>query len=174
MSQIPSKALTTDHRPPTIVMKFVDYVTITVRSGKGGPGVVAFRREKFEPRGGPSGGNGGKGGSVLLEADANLYTLLDLRYNRHHFAANGRTGEGGNRTGKDAEDIVLRVSPGTIVRPTDTDGLIGEVVEPGDRLVLVQGGRGVKGTRFLSRRRIRRRAKRSRAKKARRKTSPLN
>ena len=130
-------------------MKFVDYVTITVRSGKGGPGAVAFRREKYEPRGGPSGGDGGKGGSVLIEADANLYTLLDLRYNRHHFAAKGRPGEGSNRTGKNAEDIVLRVPPGTIARLTDSDALVGEVLEPGDRLVLVQGGRGGKGNAFF-------------------------
>ncbi len=130
-------------------MKFVDYVTITVRSGKGGPGAVAFRREKYEPRGGPSGGDGGSGGSVLIEADSNLYTLLDLRYNRHHFAAGGRPGEGSNRTGKDAEDIVLRVPPGTIAWLTDTERLIGEVVEPGDRLVLAQGGRGGKGNAFF-------------------------
>ncbi len=130
-------------------MKFVDYVTITVRSGKGGPGAVAFRREKYEPRGGPSGGDGGKGGSILIEVDANLYTLLDLRYNRHHFASSGRPGEGGNRTGKDAKDIVLRVPPGTVARLTDTDALIGEVVESADRLVLAQGGRGGKGNAFF-------------------------
>lgn len=130
-------------------MKFVDYVTITVRSGKGGAGTVAFRREKYEPRGGPAGGDGGRGGSVVIEADANLYTLLDLRYNRHHFAANGGSGEGSNRTGKDAEDIVLRVPPGTVVRLTDTDEMIGEVVEPGDRFVLVRGGRGGKGNAFF-------------------------
>ena len=89
-------------------MKFVDYVTITVRSGKGGPGAVAFRREKYVPKGGPAGGNGGRGSSVIIEADANLYTLLDLRYNRHHFAPNGQPGEGNNRTGKDGEDVILR------------------------------------------------------------------
>ncbi len=130
-------------------MKFVDYVTITVRSGKGGAGAVAFRREKYVPKGGPAGGNGGHGSSVLIEADANLYTLLDLRYNRHHFAPNGQPGEGGNRTGKDGEDVVLRVPPGTIARLTDTDERIGEVVEPGDRLVLAQGGRGGKGNTFF-------------------------
>ena len=130
-------------------MKFVDYVTITVRSGKGGPGSVAFRREKYVPKGGPAGGDGGRGGSILIEADANLYTLLDLRYNRHHFAPNGRPGEGSNRTGKDGEDLVLRVPPGTIARLTDTEERLGEVVEPGDRLVLVQGGRGGKGNAFF-------------------------
>lgn len=130
-------------------MKFVDYVTITVRSGKGGPGAVAFRREKFVPLGGPAGGNGGRGSSVIIEADANLYTLLDLRYNRHHFAPNGRSGEGSNRTGKDGTDVILRVPPGTVARLTDTDERIGEVVTSGDRLVLAQGGRGGKGNAFF-------------------------
>lgn len=130
-------------------MKFVDYVTITVRSGKGGAGSVAFRREKFEPKGGPAGGDGGDGGSVIIEADDNLYTLLDLRYNRHHFAPNGEHGSGGNKKGKDGDDIVLRVPPGTIARDTDTDEIIGEVTQPGDRIVLVQGGRGGKGNTFF-------------------------
>ena len=130
-------------------MKFVDYVTITVRSGQGGAGAVAFRREKFEPKGGPAGGDGGDGGSVILEADDNLYTLLDLRYNRHHFAESGRPGEGGNRKGRDGEDIVLRVPTGTVARDGETDAVIGEVLEPGDRLVLAQGGRGGKGNAFF-------------------------
>lgn len=130
-------------------MKFVDYVTITVRSGRGGPGSVAFRREKFEPRGGPSGGDGGEGGSVLLEADDNLYTLLDLRYNRHHFARSGEPGQGGNRKGKDGEDIVLRVPPGTLVRDTDTGEEIGELNAAGDALIVVKGGRGGKGNAFF-------------------------
>ena len=130
-------------------MKFVDYVTITVRSGRGGPGSVAFRREKYEPKGGPAGGDGGDGGSVILLGDANLYTLLDLRYNRHHFAANGMPGEGGNRKGKDGEDIVLRVPPGTIARDSDTGDVIAEVLEEGDRAVLAQGGRGGKGNAFF-------------------------
>ncbi len=132
-------------------MKFVDYVTITVRSGKGGAGSVAFRREKYEPKGGPAGGDGGDGGSVVVVADDNLYTLLDLRYNRHHFAQNGMPGAGSNKKGKDGEDIVLRVPPGTVIRDTDTEEIVGEVVETGDRLVLVQGGRGGRGnTHFKS------------------------
>lgn len=130
-------------------MKFVDYVTITVRSGKGGPGSVAFRREKYEPRGGPSGGDGGAGGSVILEADEQLYTLLDLRYNRHHFAENGDPGGGGNKTGRDGADIVLRVPPGTIVRDLETDEFVAELVDHGDRFVLAQGGRGGKGNTFF-------------------------
>ncbi len=97
-------------------MKFVDYVTITARSGKGGAGSVAFRRAKYEPRGGPWGGDGGRGGSVIIEADRGLYTLLDLRYNRHPTADNGRPGSGGNQTGKDGADIVLRVPLGTVAQ----------------------------------------------------------
>lgn len=130
-------------------MKFVDYVTITVRSGKGGPGAVAFRREKYEPRGGPSGGDGGDGGSVMLEADSQLYTLLDLRYNRHHFAKNGEPGSGSNKKGSDGDNIVLRVPPGTVARDSDTGELIGELLSPGERLVLAKGGRGGKGNAFF-------------------------
>ena len=130
-------------------MKFVDYVTITVRSGKGGAGAVAFRREKYEPRGGPSGGDGGDGGSVILEAHPQLYTLLDLRYNRHHFAPNGEPGSGANKKGQDGTDIVLRVPLGTVARWTDTGEILGEVTAAGDRLVLAQGGRGGKGNAFF-------------------------
>ncbi len=132
-------------------MRFVDYVTIKVRSGRGGPGCVAFRREKHVPRGGPSGGDGGRGGSVLIEADGNLYTLLDLRYNRHHFAPNGSPGEGSNKTGRDGKDLVLRVPPGTAVSMTGGSRTLDEVVREGDQLVLVRGGRGGKGNAFFKR-----------------------
>lgn len=130
-------------------MKFVDYVTITVRSGKGGAGAVAFRREKYEPRGGPAGGDGGQGGSVILVGDANLYTLLDLRYNRHHFAQNGEPGSGNNKKGKDGDDIILRVPPGTVIKYTDSDEVVGEIAADGDRFVIAQGGRGGKGNTFF-------------------------
>ena len=130
-------------------MKFIDYVTITVRSGKGGAGAVAFRREKYEPKGGPAGGDGGEGGSVVMVGDEHLYTLLDLRYNRHHFAQNGQPGGGGNKKGRDGEDIVLRVPLGTVARTLEGDQVVGEVVEPGDRVVLVRGGRGGKGNAFF-------------------------
>ncbi len=130
-------------------MKFVDYVTITVRSGRGGAGAVAFRREKYEPSGGPSGGDGGNGGSVIIEGDSNLYTLLDFRYNRHHFAENGETGGGNNRTGRSGQDIVLRVPLGTVARQRDTGEIIGEVCVQGERLILAEGGRGGKGNAFF-------------------------
>ncbi|MFT4604431.1 MAG: GTP-binding protein [Rhodothermales bacterium] len=130
-------------------MKFVDYVTITVRSGKGGQGAMSFRREKYIPLGGPDGGDGGVGGSVILRGDDNLYTLLDLRYNRHHFAEHGSQGGGSLKSGKKGEDIILRVPLGTVVLDSDTEVYIGEVTNNGDELVLAQGGRGGKGNTFF-------------------------
>lgn len=130
-------------------MKFVDYVTISVRSGKGGGGSVSFRREKYAPNGGPDGGDGGKGASVILEGDAQLYTLLDLRYNRHHFAENGHNGGGNNKSGKDGTDIVLRVPIGTIAKDAETNEVLGEIEETGQQCVLAQGGRGGKGNAFF-------------------------
>ncbi len=123
-------------------MKFVDYVTISVRSGKGGPGAATFRHEKFAAFGGPNGGDGGPGGSVLLEGDKSLYTLLDLRYNRHHFAKPGEAGMGAMKSGKMADDVVLRVPLGTVARDGETGALIGEITDAGQRLVLAQGGKG--------------------------------
>lgn len=130
-------------------MKFVDYVTITVRSGKGGAGSMSFRRAKYVPRGGPDGGDGGAGGSVILRGDKQLNTLLDLRYNRHHFAENGDKGAGATKTGRSGEDIVLRVPLGTVAIDTDTEAVIGEVLDVGDELVVARGGRGGKGNTFF-------------------------
>ena len=108
-------------------MRFVDQVTVHVRSGHGGAGSVAFRREKYVPKGGPAGGNGGQGGSVILKADKHLYTLLDLRYNPHQRAPAGEAGQGNNRAGKDGRDLVLRVPCGTIARSMGNGDLLGEV-----------------------------------------------
>ena len=130
-------------------MKFVDYVTITVRSGRGGAGVVSFRHERFAPRGGPDGGDGGAGGSVILNADSHLNTLLDFRYNRHHFAENGKNGSGSNKTGKDGNNIVLRVPIGTIIKDTDSGDTIGEILVDDARFTLVEGGCGGKGNSFF-------------------------
>ncbi len=126
-------------------MKFVDYVTVSVRSGKGGPGSTSFRREKYIPLGGPDGGDGGAGGSVILKADKQLYTLLDLRYNRHHFADNGKKGGGARKSGKDGEDIVLRVPVGTIIRDVVTEQVVCELVEHDQIEVIARGGKGGKG-----------------------------
>ena len=124
---------------------FVDEATIHVYGGPGGAGADAFRREKFVPRGGPSGGDGGKGGDVILRADAQLSTLLDYRYQEHYKAERGQHGEGKDRTGRSGEDLVLRVPPGTYVRDAETDEDIGELLDEGDELVVARGGRGGRG-----------------------------
>ena len=141
-------APTLPHNAPH-TMKFVDHVVITVQSGDGGKGLVSFRREKYVAKGGPAGGNGGDGGSVYVEADPHLYTLLDLRFNTKHAAEHGEPGGSSNKTGKDGDDEVLRVPPGTVVRNDRTGDVIGEVVNPGDRLCVAQGGRGGKGNAFF-------------------------
>ncbi len=130
-------------------MKFVDYVTITVRSGHGGGGNVSFRREKYVPQGGPDGGDGGEGASVIVEADPQLYTLLDLRYNRHHFAKDGAGGGGALKQGKSGEDIIIRVPVGTLVKDSNSSTVIAELSEAGQRVVVAQGGRGGKGNAFF-------------------------
>ena len=121
---------------------FVDEATINVYGGDGGAGAEAFRREKYVARGGPSGGNGGAGGAVILEVDDQLNTLLDYRYHEHYHAERGQHGEGSNRTGKSGEDLRLRVPPGTFVSDADTGEELGELLEPGDELVVARGGRG--------------------------------
>jgi len=130
-------------------MKFLDQAEIKVRSGDGGRGIVSFRREKYEPKGGPAGGDGGDGGSIILEADPNLYTLMDFRYNKHHEAEDGEPGGSFNKKGKDGDDVVLRVPPGTVAKDKRTGAVIGEVVDEGERLVVAKGGRGGKGNAFF-------------------------
>lgn len=130
---------------------FVDSAAVHVRAGAGGAGAEAFRREKGVPRGGPAGGDGGKGGDVALVADPELSTLSDFRYKRHHYAERGRHGEGSNRTGRSGRDLELRVPPGTVVVDDGTDELVGELLQPGQRLVIASGGRGGRGNaRFKS------------------------
>lgn len=124
---------------------FVDEATIFVRSGKGGRGCVSFRRERFRPRGGPDGGDGGKGGDVVLEASPHVHTLLDFSYQRHFVAPSGGHGRGNDKHGRDGEDLVLRVPLGTLVRDASTGEILGDLVEPGQRLVVARGGHGGKG-----------------------------
>ncbi|MBX5478504.1 MAG: GTPase ObgE [Pyrinomonas methylaliphatogenes] len=121
---------------------FIDRAKIRVRGGRGGNGVTAFRREKYVPRGGPSGGDGGRGGDVWLEADRSLNTLLHLRYNPEHVAENGRHGEGSNRTGRDGADVVVRVPVGTQVFDAETGELLCDLAEHGARFLAARGGRG--------------------------------
>lgn len=124
---------------------FVDRAVIEVEAGTGGSGAEAFRRETGVPRGGPSGGDGGRGGDVTLVADPQLTTLLDYSYRRHYRAGRGQHGEGSNRTGRAGESLELGVPPGTVVRDAETGELIGELLEPGERLVVARGGRGGRG-----------------------------
>ncbi len=124
---------------------FVDRAVIEVRGGPGGAGADAFRRESGVPRGGPSGGDGGHGGSVILEADPQLGTLLDLNYKRLYQAERGLHGEGSNRTGRSGQDLVLRVPTGTVVYDDETGELLGELLTEGDRIVVAEGGRGGRG-----------------------------
>jgi GTP-binding protein len=121
---------------------FVDYVKIYFRSGKGGDGCVSWRREKHVPLGGPTGGDGGRGGNVVLRGNRQLWTLLDLKYRKHIHAPNGQQGSGNRMTGRDGEDVVLEVPLGTAIRDAETDEYVGEVVEHGQELVLLRGGRG--------------------------------
>ncbi|HQZ83250.1 MAG TPA: GTPase ObgE [Pyrinomonadaceae bacterium] len=121
---------------------FLDRVKIHVKAGDGGNGVTAFRREKFVPRGGPSGGDGGVGGSVFIEADEGLNTLLHLRYNPEHKAERGRHGEGSNRFGKDGENITVRVPVGTQVFDADSGDLLFDFVEAGQNYLVAKGGKG--------------------------------
>ncbi len=126
-------------------MKFVDVAEITVASGKGGDGCVAYRREKGVPRGGPNGGNGGVGGSVWLAASDESSTLQDFRYRRHYKASPGQQGGGWNKTGADGESVDVILPCGTLVFDADTDELIVDLAEPGARFCVAEGGRGGKG-----------------------------
>ncbi len=123
-------------------MKFVDEVRIHVTAGDGGDGAVAWRREKFIPRGGPAGGDGGRGGDVVLEVDPQLSTLLDYRYVREHRARDGESGRGRDQNGHDGADLVLRVPPGTVVSDAGTGERLADLSEPAQRVVIARGGRG--------------------------------
>ena len=121
---------------------FIDRAKIRIRGGHGGNGVTAFRREKFVPRGGPSGGDGGRGGDVWLVADSGLNTLLHLRYNPEHTAERGRHGEGSNRSGREGDDTLVRVPVGTQVLDAETGDLLVDLAEEGQRWLAAKGGRG--------------------------------
>ncbi|NOK86098.1 MAG: GTPase ObgE [Chloroflexi bacterium AL-W] len=124
---------------------FVDHVRIYFQSGKGGNGVVSWRREKFEPHGGPDGGDGGRGGHIILRGNSQLWTLLDLRYRKYIKAEPGQPGSGSNKTGKSGKDEVLDVPLGTVVRDAETLEMIGEVLTDGQEMLLLQGGHGGRG-----------------------------
>jgi GTP-binding protein len=127
------------------VSGFADRATIKVEAGDGGPGAISFRREKYVPKGGPDGGDGGKGGSILLEVDPNKRTLLDFQAEKMFRAGKGGQGSGQTSTGKDGKNLTIRVPPGTVVKDADTGDVLADLVEPGMLWVAAQGGKGGRG-----------------------------
>jgi GTP-binding protein len=132
-------------------VQFIDEAVIDIEAGRGGSGVVSFRREKYVPRGGPDGGDGGKGGDVVLEVDANLSTLQDFRYRTRYRAGRGQHGSGNNRTGAEGDDVVLHVPPGTLVKDPESGETLADLTGAGDRVVVARGGRGGRGNAFFVR-----------------------
>jgi GTPase len=126
-------------------MKFVDLVLIHAKAGHGGVGAVSFRREKFVPKGGPDGGDGGKGGSILVRANRHLATLLDFQYKRDYSAPRGEHGLGSNKTGRSAHDVTLEVPVGTLIRNTATGDIMADLTDHGQEVVVARGGRGGRG-----------------------------
>jgi len=129
---------------------FIDRAVVQVVAGTGGSGASSFRREKFVPKGGPDGGDGGAGGSVYLKVDPNLTTLLDYRYHTHWRAERGQHGKGKNMTGKSADDVYLPVPPGTEVRDAETGEILGELVKPDATLLVARGGHGGRGNQHFA------------------------
>jgi len=130
---------------------FVDRVKIEVRAGKGGSGAVSFRREKYIPKGGPNGGDGGKGGDIIIEADDKFGTLIDLYNHPHQRAKNGENGQGSNKKGKNGEDLIIKVPLGTVVEDMDSSIVLSDLTKNGQRITIVRGGRGGMGNyRFKS------------------------
>jgi GTP-binding protein len=133
------------------MQSFVDYVKIYFKSGHGGPGIVSWRREKFVQMGGPWGGNGGRGGHIILEGDPQYWTLLDLKYRKHIHADPGEPGGKNNKQGKDGTDITLKVPLGTLAKDAETGEELAEITEAGQRVILLHGGKGGLGnTAFKS------------------------
>ncbi len=124
---------------------FIDQATIVVRAGKGGNGIISFRREKFLPKGGPDGGNGGNGGSVIIRADRQLTTLMDFQYKNVYKAHNGVHGMGANKTGKSGDDCVIRVPAGTIIKDANSGETCADLIHHGDEIVIARGGKGGRG-----------------------------
>ena len=124
---------------------FIDFTVIELQSGNGGAGCISFRREKYIPKGGPDGGNGGRGGNICVLADKNIHTLQDVRYNRIYKAKNGQQGSSNSKTGKDGDDIIIKVPIGTIIKDNKTKELVADFIEDGQKEVICTGGIGGKG-----------------------------
>ncbi len=130
--------------------RFLDEAVISVRSGDGGKGCVSFRRERFIPKGGPDGGDGGRGGAIDVEASGRHRTLADFRFRRLFKAQNGRPGSGRNRTGKDGEDILIQVPLGTVILDEDTGETLADLIQEGQRIRIAQGGKGGRGNQHFA------------------------
>ena len=124
---------------------FIDHTEIEIKAGDGGDGAATFRREKYVPKGGPSGGNGGKGGDVIIQAFSNLNTLLDFKYKRTYLAGNGAPGGSGLKDGKNGNDVLIKVPLGTIVKDLATEKVLADLDEDGKKIIVAKGGRGGKG-----------------------------
>lgn len=131
-------------------MKFIDEVKIFVKAGDGGKGCISFRREKFVPRGGPDGGDGGRGGDVIVRASANHRTLLDLKFRQHHVAKRGGQGKGSKKTGWDSDNVEILVPVGTVIHDADTGNIIADVTYDGQSCIVAKGGMGGKGNAWFA------------------------
>ena len=124
---------------------FIDYTIIELNSGKGGSGCISFRREKYIPKGGPDGGNGGNGGNIYALSDKNIHTLQDVRYNRIYNAQNGDQGSSNSKTGRDGDDIIIKVPIGTIIKNTKTKEVVADFTQEGQKEIICRGGKGGRG-----------------------------
>ena len=124
---------------------FIDYTIIELNSGKGGSGCISFRREKYIPKGGPDGGNGGNGGNIYAISDKNIHTLHDVRYNRIYNAQNGDQGSSNSKTGRDGDDIIIKVPIGTIIKNTKTKEVVADFIQEGQKEIICRGGKGGRG-----------------------------
>ncbi len=131
-------------------MDFLDEVVITVRSGDGGNGCISFRREKYVPKGGPDGGDGGKGGDVIARATSGIYSLIDFAFKKVFIAERGAHGKGKNKKGKDGRDLIINVPVGTVIKDEDTGKIIADLTEEGQEVILARGGRGGRGNRHFA------------------------
>ncbi|KUO72169.1 MAG: GTPase [Clostridia bacterium BRH_c25] len=129
---------------------FIDKAKIFIKAGDGGDGRISFRKEKYVPNGGPDGGDGGDGGDIVFIVDENMRTLMDFRYKRKHIAENGEMGGVNNSSGKSAEDLYIKVPAGTLLRDVETGGLLGDLKNPGDKVIIAHGGKGGKGNQHFA------------------------
>ncbi len=132
-------------------MKFIDQASINIKAGNGGHGCIAFKRERHRPKGGPCGGDGGKGGDVIFKVNPQLTTLQDVSYNRHYRAEKGQHGQGSDKHGKSGNNLIIPVPPGTIIFDKDSEEILGDLINPGDQIIACKGGNGGFGNaRFKS------------------------